>query len=484
MATSRIKTLIEQSQNIAPFNSSGILEENKVLLRQKDRGTNRVGNDVNILDLSLTTSGGETISLLGIYKTLFFEEGILSSTIAGQMELFDSEAIFEKFAIRGGEIISIKIEDSNSTKIIIFREDLIVDKVESQEFDGLTLTNSYLLHFSSRSFVTSLKKNIFKSYTGNLAEAVYTIYREMSQNDLLIENPRITIPNDKPYISTGINPHRSLHNLASRASTNNKLFVFFERTIPIFGTYPDGTPFTATHYFGSIQKLMADARVNGAPTIVFSPKLDATFEEATIRASRVKPFTNYPHIQATNLGMYTSDYAFINPITRSYDTQSMSYISDNISDFYENKLVDRQNPFIVSTQKKQRRVSVSAINEFTSTENWLKNRTLLLLSNNMFKMHIDIQGSTNEIGTGHIVNLIFPSRVDKILSPGSGNLTVDQILSGKYVVQGVKHFIADGSYMKTLTVGRGSSPYNFESRTITDSTFLEFLDLVNDKLRV
>jgi hypothetical protein len=484
MATSRIKTLIEQSQNIAPFNSSHLLEENKVFLKKKERGTNQVGNDVKILDLSLTTIAGETFSLLGIYKTLFFEEGMLSSTISGQIELFDSEALFEKFAIRGGEILSIKIEDSNSTKIIIFREDLIVDKIDSQEFDGLTLTNSYLLHFSSRSFVTSLKKNLFKSYTGDLAETVYTIYREMSQNDLLIENPRITIPNDKPYISTGLNPHRSLHNLASRSSTNNKLFVFFERTIPIFGTYPDGTPFTASHYFGSIQKLMNDARVNGAPTIVFSPKLDATFEEATIRAAKVKPFTNYPHIQAANLGMYSSDLAFINPITRSYNKQSMSYVSDNIGDFYETKLVDRQNPFTALTQKNQRRVSVSAINEFTSTENWLKNRTLLILSNNMFKMHVDIQGSTNEIGTGHVVNLIFPSRVDKILSPSAGNLTVDQILSGKYLVQGVKHFIADGSYMKTLTLGRGSSPYDFESKTITDATFLEFLELVNDRIKL
>lgn len=484
MATSQIKNLIEQAQDIAPFNSSGILEENKVFLKQKERSSNVVGDNVNILELSLTTIGGETFSLIGAYKTLFFEEGVLSSTISGTITVFDSEAMFEKFAIRGGETLSIKIENSNASKIIIFRRDLIIDKIESQDFDGLTLTNSYLLHFSSKSFVTSLKKNIFKSYTGDLAETVYTIYKEMSQNDLLIENPRITIPNHKPYISTGLNPHRSLHNLASRASTNNKLFIFFERTVPVFGTYSDGTPFTATHYFGSIQKLMNDARVNGAPTIVFNPKSDARIEDATIRASRVKPFTNYPHIRATDLGMYSSDFAFINPITRRYNTQTMSYTSDNISDFYATKLVDRQNPFVTSTQKNQRRVSVSAINEFTSTEDWLKNRTLLILSNNVFKIHVDIQGSTNEIGAGHVVNLVFPSRIDKVLNPDSGILEVDQILSGRYLVQGVKHFIADNSYVKTLTLGRGSSPYDFESKTITDATFLEFLELVNDRIKL
>jgi hypothetical protein len=476
--------LISECQTIAPFNSSSLLESDKISLRTKEKSSNEVGNTVQVVDISITTIAGEKLSLLGFYKSLYFDESINATSIVGKITFLDSEGAFEKFAIRGGELLSIRIENSISSKIIIFREDLVVDKIEANEFDALTLNNTYLMHFSSRSFVTSLKKNIFKSYTGSLAEAAYSLYREMSVNDLFIEDPKITIPLDKSYVCSGENPHKALTHLADRSSQNNKRFVFFERVLPVFGNYSDGTLFTSTHYFGSIQKLMDDARVNGAPSIFFNPKVDARLEGIAIRASSFKPLANYTHIPATNLGLYSSDLTFVNPITREVTTQNMSYLEDDIYDFYTNKLVDRQNVFTVNNQQKQKRVSISAINEFTTKENWLKNKTLLSLSNILYKISIDIQGSTNEISTGHVVNFIFPSRVDKLLNPGQSVLTTDLIISGRYLVYGVKHYISGNSYVKTLTLSRGSSPYNIENGTINDPAFEEFLRLVNDKLTV
>jgi hypothetical protein len=484
MATSKIKKLISECVNIAPFNSNDLLEPDKISLRKKERSSNEVGNSVKIVDISITTIGGERLSLVSYYKSLYFDEHINATSIVGKITFIDSEGAFEKFAIRGGEKLSIRIENSVSSKIIIFREDFIVDKIEANAFDAITLNNTYLLHFSSQSFVRSLKKNIFKSYTGSLAEAIYSIYREMSVNDLIIEDPKITIPQDRPYICTRKNPHDALLHLAHRSSIDNKVFIFFERLFPIFGNYSDGTPFTATHYFGSIQKLMNDARVNGAPSIFFNPKSEARYEGVAIRATNFKPFTNYPHIPATHLGLYSSELAFVNPITREYKTQTMSYLSDNIQDFYENKLIDRQNPYAVNIEERQKRISVSAINEFTSKEQWLKNKILLTLSNNLYKISIDIQGSTNEISSGHVVNFVFPSRVDKVLNPDHSFLNADPIISGRYLVYGVKHYIDDSLYVKTLTLTRGSSPYNVESRTITDPTYSEFLRLANDKLRI
>jgi hypothetical protein len=476
--------LIFECGTIAPFNSSSLLEPDKITLRQKEKSTNEIGNNVKVIDISITTIGGERISLLGFYNTLYVDESISTASIAGKITFADSEGAFEKFAIRGGEKLSIRIENSVSSKIIIFREDLIVDKIEANEFDVLTLNNTYLMHFSSRSFVTSLKKNIFKSYTGSLAESVYSLYREMSVNDLFIEDPKITIPATKPYICTGENPHKALMHLASRASNNNRVFAFFERFIPIYGNYSDSKSFTSTHYFGSIQKLIDDAKVNGAPSIYFNPKVDARFENIAIRAVNFRPLSNYTHIPATHLGLYSSELTFINPFTRKVVNQNMSYISDSVNDFYDNKLVDRQNAFSVNTQQKQKRVSVSSINEFTSKESWLRNKILLTLTNNLYKISVDIQGSTNEISVGHVVNFVFPSRVDKVLNPEQSVLNADPIISGRYLVHAVKHYISGNSYVKTLILGRGSSPYNIESGTISDPTYLEFLRLANDKLKV
>lgn len=483
MANSTIKKLILESANIAPFNSSSVLEPSRLNLRKKERSANDVGNEVQVIDLSITTINGERLSLLGYYNNLIFDESVSASSIVGKITLHDTEGIFEKFSIRGGEKLSICIENSVSSKIIIFRQDLIVDKIESNDFDALTLNNTYLLHFSSSSFVNSLKKDIFKSYTGDLAETVYSIYREMSLNDLLIEDPKITIPEDRPYVCTGKNPHKALLHLANRASADNKLFVFFERVLPVHGDYSDGKQFTATHYFGSLQKLMNDARTNGTPSIYFNTKSDARFEGINIRASNFRPHANYTHIPATHLGMYNSELTFINLITREVKTQKMSYLKDNVNDFYVNKLVDRQNPFNVNSNHKQKRVSVSSINEFTTKEEWLRNNILLTLTNNLYKISVDIQGSTNEISAGHIVNFVFPSRVDKILNPGQSVLNADPIVSGKYLVHSVTHYISGNAYVKTLVLSRGSSPYNVETKTITDPAFEEFLKLTNDELK-
>jgi hypothetical protein len=484
MSSSSAKKIISECRNIAPFNSSSLLEADKISLRKKEKSTNEVGNNVKVVDVSITTIGGERIGLLGYYRTLYLDESVSAASIVGQITFLDSEGGFEKLSIRGGEKLSIRIENSLSNKIIIFREDLIVDKIEANKFDALTLNTTYLMHFSSRSFVTSLKKKIFKSYTGSLAETVYSLYTEMSVNDLFIEDPKITIPKNKPYICTGENPHKAIFHLANRASNDNKVFTFFERVIPIHGNYSDSSSFTCTHYFGSIQKLIDDARSNGAPSIYFSPKVDAKTEGIAIRAVNFKPFPNYTHIPATNLGLYTSELTFVNPITREIKNQNMSYVSDNINDFYENKLIDRQNTFSVNIQQKQKRVSISAINEFTTKEDWLRNKVLLTLTNNLYKISIDIQGSTNEISVGHVVNFVFPSRVDKVLNPGQSVLNADPIISGRYLVHAVKHYISGNSYVKTLTLSRGSSPYNIESRTITDPTYSEFLRLANDKLRI
>lgn len=476
---SSLRKKIQEVQNVSPFNSTDTIEPNKVFLRKKEKSSNFVGNNVEVTEVSITTINGERISLLGYYRSLSFDESIFSASISGLITMFDTEAAFEKFVIRGGERISIKIEDSASSKLIVYREDLIVNKIEAGEFDALSLNNSYVLHFSSRSFVTSLKKRHFKSYTGDLAEAIYSIYNEMSQNDLMIENPKITISQNKPYLCTGKMPHKALMHLADASSVDNRLFVFFERTFPIFGNYSDGQPFTSTHYFGSIQKLIEDADTNGAPSIFFNVKENAQFEGAEIRASNLKPFPNHTHIPATTLGLYSSEISFINLITREYQSQTVSYVNDDIYDFYENKLIDRQNIFSVGEEQKQKRVEISSINGFSNTEDWLRNKVLLSMSGNYYKIAVDIQGSTNEIGAGHVVNFLFPSRVDKILNPGHTSMTIDPIISGRYLVNEVKHYISGNAYVKRLILSRGSSPYNFETRTVTDPVFREFLSLAN-----
>ena len=91
----------------------------------------------------------------------------------------------------------------------------------------------------------------------------------------------------------------------------------------------------------------------------------------------------------------------------------------------------------------------------------------------MFKVEVDIQGATNNIGTGHIINLVIPSAFDKQMVPDSPNLLLDEYNSGKYFVSGVKHSITLSTYIKRLELTRGSIPIDFNKNNLTQKDLSE-----------
>ena len=60
------------------------------------------------------------------------------------------------------------------------------------------------------------------------------------------------------FISTGFYPHRAIDYLAQRSCTKDKFFVFFERFVPVYGSYPDGFPFSTAHYFRVLGRILPD----------------------------------------------------------------------------------------------------------------------------------------------------------------------------------------------------------------------------------
>jgi hypothetical protein len=89
----------------------------------------------------------------------------------------------------------------------------------------------------------------------------------------------------------------------------------------------------------------------------------------------------------------------------------------------------------------------------------------------MFKISVDIQGGTNTIGIGNVVNFAVPSQISVMLNPQSAFPELDPIYSGRYLVTTVLHVMSSSQYVKTLHLSRGSSPFNFDKHTQYDATF-------------
>ena len=467
---------LNQLQNSSLFSDSGVLVDESVKLIEDDQYST-IGGAVTVLELNLQLKDGSFVSLLDVYSSIIVEESVFTNSISGAISVIDPAGGLEKFMIRGGENLRMKIAKPNNGPTLIWRQDLIITLVGGGNMDSLTGYTSYTLHFAPRTYINSLKTRLYKSYKDqSLADAVLSIYDEISANQLFIEDPKITLKN--PFISTGFMPHRAIDELAQRACSKNKYFAFFERFVPIFGHLNTGSAYTATHYFGSMEKLIEDSKNLGIKTISFNLKLDANFESPIIRARSFSRMSNFNHLPAMDLGFYNTKITSINPITKEVFHQKMSYTDSNEDsrDFYANKLIDRTNIFSVYDDIKNQipgnKLIMSSINDAVDRKDWLKNHIYGNLSRQYFKILVEIQGATNRISAGHVVNFVTPSFEYMTVYKEDPNPYVDPVHSGSYFVVSVIHTIAASTYTKKLELARSSSPINPDKFTSLDNTNL------------
>lgn len=451
-----------------------------LILKKNDVVSRNIGGTFIINEISIITRQGLTISLLDAFESIEIDENVFSSSVVGTILLTDIGGGIEKFQLQGGERLILKLSKPITNDILLWREDFIVNKIGAHTVNMETIGSRYALYFSSRSFVNSMKKNLFKSYKNiSLADAVKSMFSEMSKNDLMIEDPRITLKT--PFISTGLMPHKAIEAMAQRACSNSKFYLFFERFFPIIGTYTDGKAFASTHFFGSYDKLVEDSNTFGVHDIFFDPNQDGKIEPRYIRAARFTKKDNFNHLELMLFGHYNTTITSLDPIKRNHTVKNTGYSkeSNSTKDFYSNKLLDKNNIFNTyntnenEIQGKRLIFSSPYLNDTVQRSNWLETNIFGSLSKNMFKIEIDIQGATNNIGAGHVVNFITPSGLEKKLLPSKSNPLSDEYHSGRYFVSGVKHSITLSTYIKKLELSRGSIPINFNQNDLTEKDLSE-----------
>lgn len=429
-----------------------------------------IGNTVDVKEVFLRTLYGETVSLMGTYRNIEIIEDMFSTCIQGVITIEDTAGGLEKFAIRGGETIGLKITKPNNGDIIIWRQDLIVHKISNSTADQTTLNTVYQLQFTSRTFVNSTKKCLFKSYKSmSIGDAVKSMFAEIGgTNDLILEDPKITL--EKPFVSTGLMPHKAIEAMTHRACAKGDFYVFFERLIPVFATnIKTDEPFTSSYYFGSLNKLIKDAEQYGVHTIRFTQKLLANQENNSIRTLKFERRETFNHLNAMLLGLYNTTVTSIDPISRTHSMRKLSYANgqNESNDFYSFKTLDNSNIFSryddVRGETPGRKLITSSLNDSVNRDEWLANNIYGHLSKNLFRIALEIEGGKNNIGVGHIVNFVVPSAFEKLSDPTNPNVPNDKIYSGRYFVTSVQHKIGLESYTKSLELARASVPYDFNT---------------------
>lgn len=422
------------------------------------------GPDVSVREVSMVLNNGAKIDLRGYFETVIIEESMFNTKVSGSVIINDLIGALEKFEIRGGERLNLKIYKPESEDILIWREDFIVNKVNKHEVDVTTGSGKYQLMFTSNSFVRSVKKTIFKSFKNTtLLNAVRNLYSEMSSNDLMIEDPQVTL--SEPFICTGIPPHVAIDALAQRASGPLKYYVFFERFVPVTGQYVNGQAFSGSHYFGSVEQLIDSTGDSGIKVLTFGKKTEANVEAANvIRVSKLVKESNFNHLESTLLGLHKTKFTYLDLQNRVKTNNTISYADQNFftdvsKDFYPNSFLTSNNRFFQSESTEIGSRKVTTTNNFGNKkkESWLPYNIFGMLTKNYLKLSAVVQGGTNSISVGNVVQLNVVSYYERMANASSGSPPLDEIYSGLYYVTGVTHVITQDKYQKTLEISRGSS---------------------------
>lgn len=433
--------------------------------------SSHVGDKVVINELDLITVKGIKVNISSIFNSITFYENISSAAISGSIIIRDLQGLTEKFLITGGEEIHIKLSKPISNSILLWRQDLIVHKVNrTNVLDNLS--SVFELQFTTKSFVKSLKRRLYKSFKNKkYTDCVKEIYKEISDNTITTEDSELTF--STPFISTGLNPHRAIEYIAKRSCSKNKFYVFFERVSPISGTF-NGVPFSASHFFGSVDKLISDSTKNKVYDIVFSQKLPGVIEpalgEGVLRASSFIRSAPFSHLDAMLTGFYNSKITAIDPITQTFNLKKFGYTTKEVSnDFYTNRTMSRDNIFSVYDDTKYElpgeKIVLSSINDPAGREEWLFSNVYGQISKNLLKIEVSVEGGTNNIGAGSIVNFKVPSHYRKLLNPENSQTPDDIMFSGKYLVTAVRHNITHDGYAKILELSRGSFSFDIGIKT-------------------
>lgn len=464
-------------EDLNPFSDSQFVTGESGADFKQDNFPGRMqGLAVDLKELKLITNNGLELDILSVYDGIIIKEGLYNTFVSGIIKINDSVGGLEKFALRGGERLTMKICKPGTDEVIIWRQDLIVTKISAAAFDVINNRTSYMLSFSPRSQINSVRKNVYKSYNNlPISNIVLNLYKNITPNKLFIEDPGVTLTS--PFQCGGKMPHEVIFEMAKRACSKKRFFVFFERFIPVYGTdQSTQESFASSHYFGSIEKLIEDSEISGIKTIRFVQNKEGSVEPNFIRAFSMMRDESFTHLNATRRGFYKTEFSSIDLIKRKSKNTNVGYLENFGKTIYNNKLVDEDNIFgafnksIGETPGKK--VFVSSMNESVNRENWLPHEFIRRIATTYFRIQIKVSGGTNNIDLGHVVNFLTPSSSQKNLEVQNPYLRFDPVHSGKYVVTGVTHTIREGQYLKILELSRESTPYNYRD--------IENIDLINE----
>jgi len=387
-------------------------------------------------DLILTTFNTR-VDIRDLFIEMNIYEDIFSPTLSGHIILSEAVNLMEIAPIIGEETLEISFGSSNNGNFRIFTKTFHVYRV-----DNITLSNEktkmYAVYFTSPEMMVNNITKIMRSYSGFSHKIVAEIYKKAlkgDENRIVLEETKHT----KNVIFPNWSPLRAIHYLCqtslSKAHGTADL-LFFENS--------------RGYQFMSLTSLMNSGI---SQTINLENDNLAVLEYSMNRTATYNIDKAFDIIENTAAGMYGNKLITHDILNKKIETFDFGY-TDNFA--RTKHLEPNASPLTHSRgnnpSAKILFTSKNYANEYV--DEWLQNRKSKLKQIDNYITTIIMAGNTNQ-EAGNVINFEIPS------TKSDDRRTLDQYLSGRFLISKIKHTLTRESYTSTYELRKDS----FKKRT-------------------
>ena len=424
----------------------------------------------------LTPSLANPLPLKEQLKELNYYEDIYSSTIYGELVLFDATNIISNLRLNGTEFIEFKLKKYTNDNVAIERT-FRVYKIGERILDVSKNQESFIMYFCSEELMLSERYRISKSYKSSqisdIVTDIFTTYLKLTPQSLTLTKPK-TAQTKRYYIDPTLGvydfilPNKKIFETLHWLTLYARPASFKPGADYLFFENVNG------YNFVSLQSLFTQTPFK---TFYYNPQnISIEISAQAVAVNHMEVVKFFDVLEATSQGIFNNRLISVDPLTRNI----------NVTDFLYDQyfaLAQTLNKAPVTTGLQNRwgdvmyhspndsRMEVGALrlasgnhNEkqlFTSPETnvsvandihieqYIPNRVAQLGLANYMKIKIIVPGD-NQIYVGMILNFkSYDLTPTQYSTPNSEARKYDLFYSGNYLVTGVRHIVGRTEY-KTI----------------------------------
>lgn len=402
----------------------------------------------NINYVTLLTSSSDTpVDITKMINYIEVFESIYSPFLTMKINITDSVSMNSILPIIGEEYLEADIVGPDGD-VGIRQQGFYVYKLT----DRIAVSDramTYTLHCISGTGVMDMNLKISQAFTGQPSDLVE---KNLLQDSLAVTKQIYSHPtkNQVSYISNYWSPLQNIQFLCERSvsqDTKSPSYVFFETK--------------KSFIFSPLDILVAQ---DAALSYMFSinpheESMSLGTEQEIIQKMYVDE--SFDYIDRITTGAYGNRALFVNTMNKRYEYNYYDYL-----DAFSNFARLNQKPF-GSTNAIRRINSVFRTHAYPSmsfdkmssesNQEWFMQRITELSSINSQTVYLDVAGRMN-IYAGNVVNVVVPlSHIDSSdTAPKDFGSTLDQTLSGRYLVTGIKHLFDRERHTVSLQLNKDS----------------------------